>query len=1501
MRPVFLLGLFASAAVAAPPASDTASPAPRWDAFADTVFQHYTEDQGLPVSLVTALAQDGEGFIWAGTQGGLARFDGYRFRNFAPDPKDPGALPDSYVATLHTDAAGHLWVGTVAGGLARYAGGRFVVYSPSHGGLHGEGVRAIADDGAGGIWVATEGGLDHLDAGGRLLPRAAAATSAEPASIQAVLRDKSGALWIGAHMGLFRQDAASGGFVPVALPVAAGHAASVTALFEDGDGRLWIGTAQDGAFVKDTGSATPHVVRESGQTGDALARAEVRVIAAAGPHEVWLGTYGAGIVAVNTQTFTTHRLRHDPTLVGSLMHDNIWALLQERSGSMWVGDANGLEHLTDGAGAVLTLFGVHGRPGGLADPDVSAVFALRDGRLWLGYGGGAVDLFDPGAGTVAHLAPDPDRPDTALPTGYVHSFADTAGDMYAGDMYIGTNRGLYRVGPAGRGLKRIAVPGRELTARVDSLLFDNGVLWIGGRDSGLFALPLAKGSAPTLRHLMAPALSDSRVNALVRGRGSDLWIGTFGGLDRLDLATGAVERIQADPSRPGALGTANVGALAMDRDGRLWAGTIGGGIQVLVSQDSAGAPLFRRISVAEGLPNADIGALVEDPSGQMWASTDDGLAVIDEKTFAVRALRRADGAVIRSYWVGAGTATPEGEIVFGGLGGLSVVRPGRLVPWTYRPPVVVTGIRVGGRESSFDPASGNAARLTVPAAENNFSVEFAALDYSAPERNRYAYRLEGFDRDWVEADPTKRLAAYTNLAPGNYVLRLRGSNRDGVWTERTLDLPLSVEPAWYQTLAFRLLVLFTALGLVSAFIQFRTGYLRRRQLDLERQVRARTAEVLKEKSSVQRLEHAERLQRALYVIADLTNSGLERSEMLRRIHEIVGELMYAKNFFIVLYDAARRTLRFVYFADVKDTEVYDPATEIREQDLGGSLTVPLIHRGEPLMGSTVEIRARLGIGRIEGRGPEAEAWLGVPMLASGVVRGAIVVQSYDPAIRYTESDQALLGYVAEHILTALLRHQAKEELEQQVAARTRELAQANQDLTAQIREREAGERLQTALFRIAELSSTGGHLSEFLKAVHAEIGKLIYAHNFYVALLVEDGRTFEFPYAVDERDSSALFQPRPLRHGLTEYVLRSGRPLLASSDTVETLMQAGEVQRIGTPSVCWLGVPLVLGERIAGVLVVQSYTPGVVYTALDQELLTFVSRHIATALMRRQAQESLKAAYTELQGRMEELRRTQSELIENEKMASLGRLVAGVAHEINTPLGIGVTAASHLNEVFGAIDAQLASAPDPELAAELKDARRCVELVLSNLGRADHLVRSFKQVAVDQSSEERRRVLVQDYLDDVLASLGPRLKRTPHKVEIDCPAGLEIDTYPGALYQIVANMVVNALMHAFDDQHPGHLRIAAHRLDGNFELIFADDGKGMSNAVRAKVFEPFFTTRRGSGGTGLGLHLVYNLVTQLLHGTLDCKSAPGEGTVFTIRLPLAAARPDTTSIKGSGP
>ncbi len=384
---------------------------------------------------------------------------------------------------------------------------------------------------------------------------------------------------------------------------------------------------------------------------------------------------------------------------------------------------------------------------------------------------------------------------------------------------------------------------------------------------------------------------------------------------------------------------------------------------------------------------------------------------------------------------------------------------------------------------------------------------------------------------------------------------------------------------------------------------------------------------------IEALLKAQRLQRALYEIADLAGSGLEMPEMLARIHAVVGGLMSAENFYIVLHDEEAQTMRFLYFADSVDSFVADAGVAYSLDEMPNSLTVALLQHGRPLMGPSEQLRGRLGVKRDPQHGPDSADWLGVPLLRDGRVCGAIVVQSYDVASRYSSEEQALLEYVAQHILTALDRKNAQVELENRVRERTRELQQANDELQAEIVERQRAEQLQRALYRITELSVIAGSLERFFAEVHAIVGELLYARNFYIALISADGQLLEFPYIVDERD--VVSRTRKPAKGLTEYVMFTGEPLLADRARIDALHAEGKVQSVGAHARCWLGVPLVRDEDVVGVIAVQSYTPEIMFTARDQELLTFVAHHIGSSLERKRAQERLKVAHAELESRVE--------------------------------------------------------------------------------------------------------------------------------------------------------------------------------------------------------------------------------------------------------------------------
>lgn len=419
------------------------------------------------------------------------------------------------------------------------------------------------------------------------------------------------------------------------------------------------------------------------------------------------------------------------------------------------------------------------------------------------------------------------------------------------------------------------------------------------------------------------------------------------------------------------------------------------------------------------------------------------------------------------------------------------------------------------------------------------------------------------------------------------------------------------------------------------------------QLDAIAQRMAELLTARRLRGAVARLAHAEKLQHALFAIADMAGSNRDMPTLLRGLHGIIGGLMYAENFYIAMFSNQRQSVRFIYFADEYNDERYSPTEDVPIDRLERGLTWYVLHDCVPLRGALERLREQIS-GPLHARGARSFDWLGVPMLRDGLAVGALVVQSYREDVEpYSAADSAVLAFVAEHVLNAVERKQSQETLESHVAERTRQLAQINADLQKQVVERLRAEHLQAALYRIAALATSDEDDSvRFYQQVHHTVGELINTDNFYIALLDDTRTHLHFPYSVDDKDAGR--KPRRLGRGLSEYVIRHGKPLLADARDVEALVACGELERAGSTgaeSLSWLGAPLCVDDEIIGLVAVQSYRPDVIYDAGDAELLNFVSSQIAHSLQRRRAAETLRTLNAELEARVEARTRELSEQI----------------------------------------------------------------------------------------------------------------------------------------------------------------------------------------------------------------------------------------------------------------
>lgn len=840
----------------ATPQSSVISPtSPQWNAMADMVFRHLSTAQGLPQFSATALEQDAEGFVWIGTQAGLARWDGYHFRNYLPVPNDPTSLPDNYVMSIYKDKHQRLWIGTNGGGIARYEHqtDNFVRVPVGATGIGHVTVAAITGDGQDGLWLATRNGLDHYQPDtGKVQHYRHDPTNPNslPTNfVRTLALDQQGVLWIGTTQGLVKFEVAQQRFTRIRLPMDDSKVQRIVSLGLSDDGKLWIGSFESGAFFLDTtvNTATPVVTRLQIKKSDSrvvlTGNENVHAIRQSGPDEIWLGTYGKGVVIVNTKTLDTKTIAHEPERQSSLADNAVWSLMRDRSGMIWVGSQRGISLHDPSSNAFLTIYGGENRRHGLAGIDFFSVYGFQNGDVWVGSQNNGVSMLKAGTQKFSVLEADDSQLQNKLPQSAIFTMFPATD----GQIYIGTEKGLYQSAKDGTRLKHLKLSPRNPALRVAAILQIGDQLLIAGPEGvwqkDLKQADLDQASRPAWS---LPIASKFITDMQIAPDGA-IWMGCLqDGLYRYDPKTQELLNFAPDPADRLSLAHRNVSSLLFDSRGWLWVAMQGGGVDLLRNPAARPPIAFEHFGKQENMPNDLANKVLEDLQGNIWISTDEGFARIDSKSMKLTAFVGSDGVPITGYWSNSGARMPQGELIFGGIGGLTIVRPELVKSYDYHPPVVITNIQLGGKSIAANHVGlvgKNARKIEVQPDANSIIVEFSALDFSAPERNRYAYRLEGYDKSWIETDYTRRLAAYTNLPPGEYRLLLRGSNRTGSWTEDHLSLSIRVLPAWFQSWwAYMLYV--SVLGLlIVAVVRWRLWRLHEANQKLELLVQKRTREL----------------------------------------------------------------------------------------------------------------------------------------------------------------------------------------------------------------------------------------------------------------------------------------------------------------------------------------------------------------------------------------------------------------------------------------------------------------------------------------------------------------------------------------------------------------------------------------------------------------------------------------------------------------------------------
>ncbi len=802
--------------------------------------------------------------MWFGAQDGLNRYDGYEFKVYKNDPDNPGSLSVNFINVIYEDSSGVLWVGTRGGGLNQFdrESDRFTHFmadSENKQSLGSNFINAIFEDSDGHLWIGTSGGgLNRFDRETqefvKYLNDPDDPQSISGDSISTILEDKQGYLWVGTNSsGLNRFDRTTELFTTFKNDPDDPNSLSgegVSEMLVDRFGKLWIATGGGGLNKIDPQTGNFIHYRHEPENSNSLSFNDISSLYEDRNGFIWIGTDGAGLDVFDQTKGQFFHLQLDPNNPRSLSENHVLSIFEDQSGVLWFGTFGGGLSKFDPTN--YKFFTYQNDPedlNSLNDNGIWSIYEDREGILWIGTNNGGLNRFDRETGNWRHFMNDPEDPNS-LSVNTVFSILED----HEGNFWIGTfGGGLNKLDRETDKFTRFDSESRVMTMYEDQA----GNFWVGFFGGGLGLLDRKTGEITYYQNEEGndKSLSDDFITDIQEDRDGQLWVGTAAmGLNRFDPETKVVTRYQSDPSERGTLSNNAIMSIHLSQDGVLWVGTFGGGL----NKYNPSSDTFIAYREKDGLPNDSIYGILEDDDGNLWMSTNFGLSKFNPTTETFKNYDTSDGLQSNEFNQNAYYQSPGGEMFFGGILGLNTFIPDEIIDNRFRPPVVITDFKLFnetveiGEESPLEKSIEETDNITLTYQDNFFSFGYAALHFSSPEENEYAYIMEGFDKDWNLVDG-KRFADYTNVPPGDYTFRVVGTNRDGLWNPIGVSLNISIIPPFWQTLWFRILAAVTIVGSVATVFRLRVRSSERQRQQLRAQVDDRTREL---KEAMVELKHS---------------------------------------------------------------------------------------------------------------------------------------------------------------------------------------------------------------------------------------------------------------------------------------------------------------------------------------------------------------------------------------------------------------------------------------------------------------------------------------------------------------------------------------------------------------------------------------------------------------------------------------------------------------------
>jgi ligand-binding sensor domain-containing protein len=784
----------------------------------------YNVQDGLSDHTIHCILEDDEGFLWLGTNKGLNKFDRKKqvFTQYTNLPGDTSSLFYNQIQALIQTRDGRLWLGTGAGlyefnknteKFTAYLGTGQEYYSPrSNYILH------LLEDKKGIIWVSTTFGLVKFDPktkrSARYYQVPGDSTSLSHNNVRCVFQEKSGNFWIGTRRGLNYFDTTNQTIRQFFSDKNDPYSISddwIRVIYEDRMGQVWIGTEEGGLNLYDKTTNRFIHFQNALNNKNSLSNNKVYSIYEDYTGNLWVGTYN-GVNKID-KYYNNFEHRQRTSNDNRSLNDNIiWAFEEDDKNNLWIGTSSGVNMMDKSTGHFEYLTYDPGNPASLSSNEIRAILYTPEYNcVWFCNWGAGLDKYDLKSKTVFHFKLDPVK--TSFSDDYVNDIIKAKD----GIIWVATGRGLNRLDPLTGNIENF-----HHSAEINSISHDIAIC--------LF--------------------EDSHDN---------IWIGTNDGLNKFNVAQKVFTRYRNVPGNQKSLSHNTIFCINEDRKGNIWIGTSGGGL----NRFDPVTEQFYSFTTLNGLPNNIVYGILEDDNGNIWVSTNLGLSKIYVDNWRIVNYDVKDGIQSNEFNLGAYYAGKDGKLYFGGMNGYNVFDPSKIKYNPNKPVTVISAFRKFNEIQSYEYSDGDTIKLLYD--DNFFSLEFSALDYTNPSKNRYRYRLQNVDKDWIQTDAGNRLAEYRKVRPGTYVFNAVGSNNDGVWDEKGVSLVIIITPPWWSNWWFRILLSIFLIALVSTLI-----YRRIRGIRKKSEIEQKLLEIEKQKFELE--QKALRLQMNPHFIFNSLNS-----------------------------------------------------------------------------------------------------------------------------------------------------------------------------------------------------------------------------------------------------------------------------------------------------------------------------------------------------------------------------------------------------------------------------------------------------------------------------------------------------------------------------------------------------------------------------------------------------------------------------------------------------